>query len=159
MHRRVHVASCERAREPQRRSGTLRSALSATAATGIAVATQQLLHLLSLPTWLSGSRSWGNGAAPEVSGGKKAAKVNASTAGRPVRGEVGVGLIVGGRGELSRSSWPTARSPSTWRDKVSGVSEVSGVSGVSTLSDRNRFKLVCEAPTTTRAGELIGRRA
>lgn len=91
------------------------------------MATQQLLNLLSGPTWLSGSRSWGNGAAPEVSGGKRAAKANARTAGRPVRGEVGVGLMVGGGGELSRSSWPTASSASTWRDKISGVSGVSGV--------------------------------
>lgn len=73
------------------------SAFSATSGTRIAMATLQLLHLLSLPTWLIGSRSWGNGAPPEDSRGKKAAKVKARTAGRPVRGELGVGLIFGRR--------------------------------------------------------------
>lgn len=62
-----------------------------------------LLHLLlqqgspnlhSLPTVLIGSRSWGNGVAPEDSWGKKAAKVKARMAGRTGRGEPGVSLIL-----------------------------------------------------------------
>lgn len=61
------------------------------------MATQQLLHLPSLPTWLSGSRSWGNGAPPQDSRGKKAAKASTRAAGRPVRGGLGVGLISGRR--------------------------------------------------------------
>lgn len=55
--------------------------------------TRQILNLLSLPTWLSGSRSWGNGVPPAESRGKRAAKVIARTAGRPVRSVLGVGLI------------------------------------------------------------------
>lgn len=46
---------------------------------------------------LIGSRSWGNGVAPEDSWGKKAAKVRARTAGRTGRGEPGVGLILAGK--------------------------------------------------------------
>lgn len=59
--------------------------------------TQQRLHLLSLLTWLSGSRSWGNGAPPLDSSGKKAAKAKASRAGRPPRGELAIGLMFGRR--------------------------------------------------------------
>lgn len=43
---------------------------------------------------LIGSRSWGNGVAPEDSWGKKAAKVRARTAGRTGRGEPGISLIL-----------------------------------------------------------------
>lgn len=54
----------------------------------------KILNLRSLPTMLIGSRSWGNGVAPEDSWGKKAAKVRARTAGRTGRGEPGVSLIL-----------------------------------------------------------------
>lgn len=43
---------------------------------------------------LIGSRSWGNGVAPEESRGKKAAKVRARMAGRTGRGEPGISLIL-----------------------------------------------------------------
>ncbi|TNN29450.1 hypothetical protein EYF80_060400 [Liparis tanakae] len=45
---------------------------------------------------LMGSRSWGNGAAPEDSRGQTAAKASARTAGRTGGGEPGIGLIVAG---------------------------------------------------------------
>lgn len=55
---------------------------------------QQILNLLSLPTMLIGSRSWGNGVAPEDSWGKKATKVRARKAGRTGGGETGISLIL-----------------------------------------------------------------
>lgn len=93
-------------------------------ATRITMATQQIffffLNLHSLPTMLIGSRSWGNGVAPEDSWGKKAAKVRARTAGRTGRGEPGVGLILAGRWDLSRNTWPAADSPPTWERETQG---------------------------------------
>lgn len=55
---------------------------------------QQILNLLSLPTTLIGSRSWGNGVAPEDSWAKKATKVRARKAGRMGRGKTTISLIL-----------------------------------------------------------------
>lgn len=58
------------------------------------MATRQIVPLHSLPTMLIGSRSCGNGMAPEDSWGKKAAKVSARMAGRTGGGELGISLIL-----------------------------------------------------------------
>lgn len=68
--------------------------LTCTPVTVITMATQQTLHLHSLSTMLIGSRSWGNGAAPEDSWSIKATKVRARKAGRTGRGGPGIGLML-----------------------------------------------------------------
>lgn len=90
------------------------------------MATQPILNLHSLPTMLIGSRSWGNGVAPEDSGGKKAAKVRARMAGRTGRGEPGVSLILAEDETSAETHGPQQiHLPPTMRPKVIGIRTVS----------------------------------
>lgn len=101
-------------------------AFSDTSERRVAMVTQQILNLLSLPTWLSGSRSWGNGVPPEESRGKKVAKVKARMAGRPVRGELGIGLIFERDDTSAETHGPRQlHLPPKERQKVAGLEEFS----------------------------------